>query len=69
MSKWPQIQYLVLQYDDNIEYKFIGRSFVSRRPNPLRPNLISKTGRKSNLLRTTIETQTKQCPNDLKFNI
>ena len=28
---------LVLQYDDNTEYKFIGRSLMSRYPNPFRP--------------------------------
>ena len=35
--KCPQIQYLVLQYDENTKYKFIGRSLMSRYPNPLRP--------------------------------
>ena len=27
ISKLPEIQYLALRYDDNTEYKFIGRSF------------------------------------------
>ena len=30
ISKWPQIKYLVFQYHDNKEYKFIGRSLMSR---------------------------------------
>ena len=42
---------------------------MSRYPNPLRPNRTSKTGPKSNLLRTRIETQSKRSPNGLKFNI
>ena len=69
MSKWPEIQYLVFQYYDYIEYKFISRSLLSRYPNPLRPYWTSKTWCKSNLLRTTIETQTKGSRNGLKFNI
>ena len=69
MSKYPEIQYLVFQYYDYIEYKFIGRSLVSRYPNPLRPYWTSKTRRKSNFLRSSIETQTKQSRNGLKFNI
>ena len=69
MSKWRQIQYLVLQYDDNTEYKFIGRFLVSKLPNPLRPNWTFKTGRKSNLLRNRIETQTKRSRNGVKLNI
>ena len=68
-TKWPQIQYLVLQYDDNTEYQYIGRSLTSRYPNPLRPKWTSKIGRISNLLLTRIETSTKRSPNGLKFNI
>ena len=36
-STLTQIQYSVFQYDDNTEYQFIGRSLMSRYPNPLRP--------------------------------
>ena len=36
ISKWSEILYLVFQYDDNIEYQFIGRSLMFRYPNPLR---------------------------------
>ena len=39
-----------------------------RYPNPLRLKSTSKTGSKSNLLRTRIETQTKRSRNGLKFN-
>ena len=31
ISKWTKIQYLVLQYDDTTEYKFIGRSLIDRK--------------------------------------
>ena len=37
ISKLPKIQYLALRYYDNTEYKFIGRSLMSRHPNALRP--------------------------------
>ena len=37
ISKLPEIQYLALRYYDNTEYKFIGRSLMSRHPNALRP--------------------------------
>ena len=47
--------YLVFPYDDNTEYKFIGRSLSTKYPNPLRPNWTSKKERKSNLLRTRIQ--------------
>ena len=67
--KWHEIHYLVFQYYDNIEYQFIGRSLMFRYPNPLRPKSTSKTGSKSNLLRTRIETQRKRSRNGLKFNI
>ena len=44
MSKWPQIQYLVLQYDDNIEYKFIGRSLIPKlKPFATELNLQNRT--------------------------
>ena len=33
ISKWPEIQYLLFQYEDNTEYQFIGRSLMSRYPN------------------------------------
>ena len=69
ISRWPEIQYLVFQYNENIEYQFIGGSLMSRYPNPLRPYRTSKTGSKSNLLRTRIETHSKQSRNGLKFNI
>ena len=61
--------YLVVQYDDTTKYKFIGRSLMTRYPNTLRPNWTSKTGRKSNLLRSKIETPTKRSRNGLKFSI
>ena len=50
-----KIPYLVLRYDHNTEYKFIGRSLSTSYPNPLRPNLTSKKGCKFNLLRTNIQ--------------
>ena len=68
ISKLPEIQCLVLQYYDNREYKIIGRCLISRHPNALRPKWTSKTWRKSNHLRTWIETRTKRSLNDLKFN-
>ena len=37
ISKLPEIQYFALRYYDNTEYKFIGRSLMSRNPNALRP--------------------------------
>ena len=37
ISKWPEIKYLVFQYYENTAYQFIGRSIMSRYPNPLRP--------------------------------
>ena len=69
ISKWLEIQYLVLQYDDNTDYKFIGCFVMSWYPNPLRPKWSFKTRRICNLLRTRIETWTKRSPNDLKFKI
>ena len=60
------MQYLELQYDDNTEYKFIGRSLSTRYPNPLRPNWTSKKGRKSNLLRTRIQNPAQTIS---KYNI
>ena len=37
ISKWLEIQCIVLQYYDNTEYQFIGRSLISWYPNPLWP--------------------------------
>ena len=69
ISKWPQNQYSVFQYNDNTEYQFIGRFLKSMYPNPLRPKWTSKTERIPNLLHTRIETQSKRSLNGLKFNI